>query len=217
MRSLNFFFDLTVFCLLFSVSLFSETIDRIVAVVNEQVITLTDLRIVETFGLYDKEVKERAENPRLLIMERLIGQKLVIHSVREEVYFEKEELDSFLRGIIERMGFEQVERNLEEFGLNWDDLRTYIKEKIIYEKIISRKISQRIIVSLEEIEDYYRQTYVPSQKEKGLEPKPMMELLNEIESAVRQEKIKTQIEDWIKNLKKKADIQIKEDSLRQYS
>lgn len=217
MRSLNFFFDLTVFCLLFSVSLFSETIDRIVAVVNEQVITLTDLRIVETFGLYDKEVKERAENPRLLIMERLIGQKLVIHSVREEVYFEKEELDSFLRGIIERMGFEQVERNLEEFGLNWDDLRTYIKEKIIYEKIISRKISQRIIVSLEEIEDYYRQSYVPSQKEKGLEPKPMMELLNEIESAVRQEKIKTQIEDWIKNLKKKADIQIKEDSLRQYS
>ncbi len=217
MRSLNFFFDLTVFCLLFSVSLFSETIDRIVAVVNEQVITLTDLRIVETFGLYDKEVKERAENPRLLIMERLIGQKLVIHSVREEVYFEKEELDSFLRGIIERMGFEQVERNLEEFGLNWDDLRTYIKEKIIYEKIISRKISQRIIVSLEEIEDYYRQSYVPSQKEKGLEPKPMMELLNEIESAIRQEKIKTQIEDWIKNLKKKADIQIKEDSLRQYS
>lgn len=217
MRSLNFFFDLTVFCLLFSISLFSETIDRIVAVVNEQVITLTDLRIVETFGLYDKEVKERAENPRLLIMERLIGQKLVIHSVREEVYFEKEELDSFLRGIIERMGFEQVERNLEEFGLNWDDLRTYIKEKIIYEKIISRKISQRIIVSLEEIEDYYRQSYVPSQKEKGLEPKPMMELLNEIESAIRQEKIKTQIEDWIKNLKKKADIQIKEDSLRQYS
>jgi len=188
-----------------------------VAVVNEQVITLTDLRIVETFGLYDKEVKEKAENPRLLIMERLIGQKLVIHSVREEVYFEKEELDSYLRGIIERMGFEQVERNLEEFGLNWDDLRTYIKEKIIYEKIISRKISQRIIVSLEEIEDYYRQSYVPSQKEKGLEPKPMMELLNEIESAIRQEKIKTQIEDWIKNLKKKADIQIKEDSLRQYS
>lgn len=209
MRLLNTFFILVVFCLLLTAYCFSEVIDRIVAVVNEQVITLTDLRIAETFGLYDQEFKERTENSRLLILEKLIGQKLVIQLASEEISVEEEELDSFQGRIIEKMGFEQVRKKLEEFGLDWDDLRGYLREKIIYQKITYQKFGQENIVSLKEIEDYYRKNYVPSQREKGLEPQPLMELLDEIESLIREEKIKTRVEDWIKNLKKKADIQIK--------
>jgi parvulin-like peptidyl-prolyl isomerase len=178
-----------------------------VAIVNEQVITLTDLRIAEEFGLHDEELKERSGNLRPLILERLIDQKLVIALAGEEVLVEKEELDSFQAGIIERLGNELVRRKLEEFDLDWDDLRGYIREKIDYQKIISRKFGQRIIVSLKEIENYYKQSYVSSQRENGLEPQPMMEILDEIESLIIQEKVKTQINDWIKNLRKKADIQ----------
>jgi hypothetical protein len=57
------------------------------------------------------------------------------------------------------------------------------------------------------MEEYYTQSYVPSQREKGLEPRPMLELLAGIESLIIQEKIKTQTNDWIKNLRQKADIQ----------
>ena len=194
------FFLLTVYC-------FSETVDRIVAVVNEQVITLTDLRIAEAFGLYEEDFKEKSGDLHPLILERLIDQKLVIALAGEEIFVENEELDSFQARIIEKLGNDQALRKLEEFGLDWEDLRGYIFEKIIYQKIISRKFGQRNIVSLKEIEDYYQQSYVPSQREKGLEPQPMVELLDEIESRIVQEKIKTQIKDWIKNLRKKADIQ----------
>jgi len=213
MRRLNvfprtFFFQLVnVIFFIFSVYCFSETIDRIVAVVNEQVITLTDLRIAEAFGLYDEELKERSGNLRPLILERLIDQKLVIDLAGEEVLVEKKELDSFQARIIERLGNDRVRRKLDEFDLDWDDLRGYIREKINYQKIIYRKFSQRVIVSLKEIEDYYQQSYVPSQREKGLESRPMMEILDEIESLIIQEKVKTKINDWIKNLRKKADIQ----------
>ena len=48
---------------------------------------------------------------------------------------------------------------------------------------------------------------VSSQIEKGLESRPMMEILDEIESLIIQGKVKTQINEWIKNLRKKADIQ----------
>ena len=203
-----FFFQLIkVIFLLFTVYCFSQTVDRIVAVVNKQVITLTDLRIAEAFGLYDEEFKEKPGDLHPLILERLIDQKLVIALAGEEIFVENEELDSFQAGIIEKIGNDQVRRRLEEFGLDWEDVRGYIFEKIIYKKIISRKFGQRNIVSLKEIEDYYQQSYVPSQREKGLEPQPMVELLDEIESRIIQEKIKTQINDWIKNLRKKADIQ----------
>lgn len=198
---------IAVSCLLLTVYCLSEIVDRIVAVVNEQVITLTDLRIADTFGLYDEEFKERAENPRLMILEKLIDQKLVIQLSGEEISVKKEELDSLQRRIVEKIGFEEVKKKLEEFGLDWDDLRGYIREKILYQKIISRKFGQRNIVSLKEIEDYYKKNYVPSQREQGVEPQPMTELLDEIESFIIKEKIKNQIKDWIKNLRKKADIQ----------
>jgi len=203
-----FFFQLIkVIFFLFTAYCFSETVDRIVAVVNEQVITLTDLRIVESFGLYDEEFKEKSGDLHPMILERLIDQKLVIALAGEETFVENEELDSFQGKIIEKLGNDQARRKLDEFGLDWQDLRDYILEKIIYQKIISRKFGQRNIISLKEIEDYYQKSYVPSQREKGLEPKPMMELLDEIESRIIQEKIKTQISDWLKNLRKKADIQ----------
>ena len=203
-----FFFQLIkVIFFLFTAYCFSETVDRIVAVVNEQVITLTDLRIVESFGLYDEEFKEKSGDLHPMILERLIDQKLVIALASEETFVENEELDSFQGKIIEKLGNDQARRKLDEFGLDWQDLRDYILEKIIYQKIISRKFGQRNIISLKEIEDYYQKSYVPSQREKGLEPKPMMELLDEIESRIIQEKIKTQISDWLKNLRKKADIQ----------
>jgi parvulin-like peptidyl-prolyl isomerase len=203
-----FFFQLIeVILLLFTVYCFSETVDRIVAVVNEQVITLTDLRIAEAFGLYDEDLKEKSGDLHPLILERLIDQKLVIALAGEETFVENEELDSFQGRIIEKLGNDQARRRLEEFGLDWQDLRGYILEKIFYQKIISRKFGQRNIVSLKEIEDYYQKSYAPSQREKGLEPQPMVELLDEIESRIIQEKIKTQINDWLKNLRKKADIQ----------
>jgi len=203
-----FFFQLIKFIfLLFTVYCFSETVDRIAAIVNEQVITLTDLRIAEAFGLYDEEFKEKSGDHQSFILDQLIYQKLVIPLAGEEVFVENEELDSFQARIVEKLGNDQARRRLEEFGLDWEDLRGLILEKIVYQKIISRKFGQRNIVSLKEIEDYYQQTYVPSQREKGLEPQPMVELLDEIESRIVQEKIKTQIKDWIDNLRKKADIQ----------
>ncbi|NIM57548.1 MAG: hypothetical protein GTO16_01200 [Candidatus Aminicenantes bacterium] len=198
---------IVVILLLFAVYCYSETVDRIVAVVNEHVITLTDLRIVEAFGLYGEEFKEKSEGLHQLILERLIDQKLVISLAGEETFIENEELDSFQGRIIEKLGNDQARRRLEEFGLDWQDLRAYMQEKIIYQKTISRKFGQRNIVSLKEIEDYYQKSYVPSQREKGLEPQPMVELLDEIESGIIQEKIKTQIDGWLKNLRKKADIQ----------
>jgi len=185
----------------------AETVDRIVAVVNEKVITLTDLRIAETFGLYDEEIDSGAENIRQLLLEMMVDQKLVVLLAGGEAV-EKEEMDSFQDKIIEKMGSEELEKKLEEFGLDRDDLREYIRDKIIYQKIIKRRFGQGVIVSLEEIEDFYKRRYVPSQEKRKVEPKPMMEILKEIESTIKQEKAKSNVEDWIKNLKTQADILI---------
>jgi len=189
---------------------FPEIIDRIVAVVNDKVITLTDLRIVKEFGLYDKEVGESDQNLDRLILEKMIDQKLVVQIAGEQVSAGKEELDSFLKKLAEEMGSEKLHRRLEEFGMDWDALKGYVEERVEYQKIILQRFGQRNIVSLKDMEDYYQRVYVPSQQKKGLEPRPMMDILAEIESSIKQDKIKAQVEAWIKSLRKRADIQLHE-------
>lgn len=206
----------TLYFLFFTLFIFPETIDRIIAVVNDQVITLTDIRIVKAFGFYEKEIKGHQAGMPSFILERLIDQKLVIQLSSEEVKIDKEEVEAYLKKMSEKIGDERVQKTLAELGFDLDGLREYIHEKILFQKLISRKFGQSVVVTLDEIENYYKGTYVSFQREKGLEPQPMIELLHEIESTIREDKIKKHIEDWINKLKSQADIQIKIENLNEY-
>jgi hypothetical protein len=187
---------------------YPEIIDRIVAVVDDKVITLTDLKIVQQFGLYDKEAGESDQNLDRIILEKMIDQKLVVQTAGEQVSVGKEELDSFLMKLAEEMGSEELHKKLEEFGMDWEALKRYVEERVKYQKIILQRFGQRNIVSLKDMEDYYQRVYVPSQQKKGLEPRAMMDILAGIESSIKQDKIKAQVEAWIKSLRKRADIQV---------
>ncbi len=217
MKRVTIIFFLGVFIGVSCVYSHSEIIDRTVAVVNEEVITLTDVRIAEAFGLYSGEIDEAEGDSRLLILERLIDQKVVIQLSREDVLTKSEELDSLLMQITQRLGAGEMERRLAQFGLTREDLRDCLREKVRYQAILSQVFSRVNPVSLKEIEEYYQEIYIPAQKEKKVEPQPMMEILDEIEMSVKQEKTKAQIEGWIKNLKEKSDIQIKKDGLKSLS
>ncbi len=208
-RVISNFFLLTALCLLITVSGLPEIIDRIIAVVNDQVITLSDIRIAETFGLYENINAESEENLHQQILEKLIDQKLIIQLTGERVSVEEEELEAELERITEKIGSYEVQKRLVQFGLDRNVLKEYLHEKLLYRKILSRRFSQSVIVSLKEIESYYIQNYVPSHRAKGFEPKPMVELLDKIESAIKQKKIENKVLEWIKNLRQEADIQIK--------
>lgn len=215
-RRIVCFLLFALYCLRFTIFSFPETIDRIVAVVNDQVITLTDIRITKAFGLYEEEMKGQPARMPSFILERVIDQKLVIQLSSEEIGIDREEVEAYLKKMRELMGDERIQKTLAEYGFDLDDLREYIHEKILFQKLILRKFGQSVVVRLDEIEDYYNEIYILSQREKGLEPQPMIELLQEIESSIRGNKIKKQVEDWINNLKNQADIQIKIENLDEY-
>ena len=201
-------FLLGVSCLAVTLFCSQETIDYIVAVVNDKIITLTELRVAEAFGLYEEEIKEKAGNLRHLILEKLIDHELVIQLASESISVHEEELDSFFKEVEERVGSVMLQKVLAEFGMNQDDLKEHLRKKLLYQKTMSQKFSQSTTVNLKEIEEYYGQTYVPSQKEKGVQPKPMVDVLSEIELSIKQERIKKQVEDWLENLRKQAEIQV---------
>jgi len=186
---------------------FSETLDRIVAVINDEVITLIDIKIVKAFGLFE-DMTDGTGVTASQILERMIDQKLVIQLSPKNIAVDEDELDEYQEMLTSRLGKDLATKALDEFGLVWADLRAYIREKILHQKIIYQRFGQTVVVSLEEIEDFYQRRYIPSQTEKGREPQPMMEVLREIESTIRKSKIERQIQRWLMNLKKQADIQV---------
>lgn len=211
-----YFLGVFAFCFLQLTShCFAEAVDCIVAVVNNRVITLVDLKFVDSFGLYDDEINGLVGDRLASILEKVIDQKVVLDLAREETAVSKEALDQALSGVIQKLGEEDSQKRLGQFGADQEALRTYLEERLLCQKVISQRFSQGAVVSLREIETYYQETYVPEQKKLGAEPEPMIQILDRIESQIKKEKTGQQIKTWIKNLRAQAEIRIKEDCLKQ--
>jgi len=177
-----------------------ETVDRILALVNGQVITLTDVRVVKTFGLYDDTIKQ--------VLQKLIDQKLVIQVTRDDASVNQEEMNDFFDNISEDMGNDKFREELDKFGMERNDLGPYAYERILFNRILSSRFDRAVLVTLDEIQGYYETRYVPDQHAQGLEPKSMLDIFDDIEVILRKEKSEEQVEEWLQNLREKADIQI---------
>jgi peptidyl-prolyl cis-trans isomerase SurA len=196
-------------CILFHGLGWGEIVDRIVAVVNDEVITLTDVNIIFKFDLFENLEGSQEEEIRGKILDQLINQKLVVQLASERLMVTEEELEVSLSDVVQRTDPDLAGTALLQFGLDWDDLKSYLREKLLFQKVISQRFNRGIIVSIDEIERYYEQVYVPSQRGKNLSPQPMIEVLGQIEGDLQREKVEDQVQEWIDNLKRQANIQIK--------
>ena len=186
-----------------------EVVDRVVAVVNDEVITQTDVNIIQRFGLFEDLEESPDTDMQTQILTRLINQKLVIQLASERIMVAEEELEASLSNVVQRTEPDLAGTALLQFGLDWDDLKSYLREKLLFQKIISQRFSRGVIVSIDEIERYYEQVYVPSQRKENVSPQPMIEVLDQIERELQREKVEDQVQEWIDNLKREANIQIK--------
>jgi hypothetical protein len=194
---------------------FCQVVDCIVAEVNTQIITLTDIRILQAFAIGAGGVGDHSPTSLRQILEGAIDQKATIGLLRENVTVTDEEIEGQLKDVLARMTPEDKQRKLHEFGLEEKDLRPYLEEKLLFQKIIVIRFSQSINVGLKEIETYYNKVYLPSEKAQGREPKPMIQVLDELEASLKKEKIADQIDSWITSLRDQAEVTINEGCLGQ--
>lgn len=191
----------------FSIDRQEKIVDRIAAVVNESVITLSDVRIAASFDLFADEFASEERDP-LRILDGLINQKLVIGLTQNSLPVTPESIEVEYKILLDRLGKDVLQSKLDSFSLQKEDLQVYLSEKILYQKIIENRFGLAVRVSLREIEEYYEKKFSVMQRAKNIEPPPMMDVLEDIESAIKRDKIKILVEDWLKNLRREADIQI---------
>src|SRR5512143_3237662 len=94
----------------------STTVDCVVAVVGPRVISLTDVRLAEAFGVFDTAGEAEPGRRRRLILEKLIDQKVVVNMARESVPVGADKVEKAWTDLIGRLGREKARALLESFG-----------------------------------------------------------------------------------------------------
>ncbi|MBI1847221.1 MAG: SurA N-terminal domain-containing protein, partial [Candidatus Rokubacteria bacterium] len=133
--------------------------DRIIAVVNNDAITLTELQ--EAVAFYRQEHRQAEASDEELMKQflpRVIEGRLQLQEAeREKVIAEDAEVDDEINDRMKKFGAqsrEQFEAMLRSQGLSIDLIRRKMRDQIRVEKVKRRKVAIRVTVTDPEIDQY---------------------------------------------------------------
>jgi peptidyl-prolyl cis-trans isomerase SurA len=163
-----FRFKLTIFILyLLMLSVASDAavlLDRVVAVVNKEVITWSELYKMMENEAAD-QVRALKEEERLKIfkdseaafLEKLIDIKLQIHEARRlGLDVTTEEVTEAVENIKKKYSLTDnaLEESLKKEGLSFEEYKKRLSEQIVISKVVSQQIRNKVVVSEEEVKKY---------------------------------------------------------------
>jgi len=148
------------FCCVLSPPAFGQRIDKIVAIVNSDVVTEQDLDVfmkVAEVSLEDADVD--AEAARQLLIERLVEDHLILQEAKvQQLKVDEEAIDERIRNLKFRAGsgvaFDQA---LRSQGLSLAELRAKLREQYLVYAVIQREVREKVMVTPREVTDYYQE------------------------------------------------------------
>jgi hypothetical protein len=185
-------------------------IDKIAAIVNEEIITLTDIDKAIQFYPTFRKPQETEEEFYLRVLEDLINYKVVYLEYKNQFTLEDEDYNDVQTAVIEKFGsLDKLMILLKGFDMEWTDFKEFIKEKVVYEKVLQQQLQVNITVDFKEIEAFYHKQYLPLQKQLELEPLSLIEMAPQIENHLRKEYTREKLADWLKEIRSAYKIENK--------
>lgn len=145
----------------------AEVVDRIVAVVNDDIILLSELdesfkpyadRIM-TSGYSLEEERRTLFNLREEILNQLIDQKLTDQQIKQSnITVSDDEIDKAIERLKEANLFtdEELREMLKAEGLTMEEYQKRIKDQILRAKLVNFEIKSKIVITKEDIASYYK-------------------------------------------------------------
>ena len=144
----------------------TEVVDRIVAVVNSDIITLYDLN--RAFKPYEENIKALGYPPdkeratlfqvRGDILNQLIESQLADQKIkRDQISVSQNEIDMTIERMKEARSItdEQMREGLAAQGLTMEEYRKEIEAQILRTKLVNREVKSKIVITKEDIKAYY--------------------------------------------------------------
>ena len=185
-------------------------VDKVAATVNGEVVTLHDIeRAIALFPVRQRD-KESEESFYLRVLDDLVTYKVIALEYSNEFNLGEEDYAAVQTQILQRSGsLEKLMSTLGSFAMSWSELTEFIREKVLYEKVLREKFPMALALPFSEIEDYYNREYFPSQLQLGLEPRSLAEMTPQIETYLRTLHRETRQSAWLADIRSAYTIEIK--------
>ena len=145
--------------------LYAEVVDRIVAVVNDEIIILSDLN--GAFEPYRKRIEEAYRGPdkeqilsdsRKAFLNRLIDTSLIVQEAKKNgISVKDEEVMAAIKDILSQRNttLEDFSKGLAAEGMTLATYKKDISEQMIRMRLVRREIKSKVMVTDEEIGEAY--------------------------------------------------------------
>lgn len=160
-------FLLSVSLLLTPVKSDAELIDRVVAIINNDVITLSELQ-KEGEIIFDRITKTVPEDQRAQALEaardkilnQLIDQRLIDQkATAKRISVSEAEIDATVERVLQRTGltYEGLLAKIDQSGITESTYRTNLKTQIQQNKLIGADVHAKIVITEQMIRDHFDQ------------------------------------------------------------
>ena len=189
----------------------AEIINRIAAVVEGQVLTTSAIERIASANLIPIREGETAEAYRRRVLEEAI--EFILQRRDAERFGLKDVRPEDVDARIERRmpvgeSREQMLARLAEVGMNEEELRSIIQQRLQIEAYIEERFAPLIFVSLEEIEVYYQGTWSQQKRDEGEPVPPLAAVREQLRELLRAERLAAEVRRWTDQLRLRANVDI---------
>jgi hypothetical protein len=183
-----------------------ETVDRIVARVENDIILLSDIRALSRYQQFI-DGKSETDGP---ILDRLIDQ-WIVRTEADVSHFphpSDAEIDRGLERV--RKSFtsaEEYEARKKQSGLSDAEIREMVAAQLYLSNYLDSRFRPGVQIDPKTIDDFYQKSVVPRAKARGQEPPPLDEARDFIQEALVQRGINDQADQWLIESKARLHIE----------
>jgi len=165
-KKINVYIAVFIMIFMFFKISYAEVIDRIVAIINEDIITFVELDKalkpyfieLEKTGYSSEKKNQIIEKLQKEMLEKMIEFKLIEQEAeRLNIKVSDKELQDTIERILERDGVtkEELEVSLLKDKKTFEEYENELRSQILQPKLINRVIKANVVITNKEIKEYY--------------------------------------------------------------
>ena len=168
--------SLALMILLYQGSGFAQLVDRIVAIVNDEVITLSEFEnegkeYLKRLNQKPEEINsEQLNQAKEQILTKLINQRLITQdATKANIEISDKELERTFTEHLQKMYLSREEflGQLQKSGLSENKYKDELRSKLLRDKLVLYEVRSKIVITEEMLTDYYNTGYTDEIAESG--------------------------------------------------
>ncbi len=194
-------------------------LDRIVAVVNDDIVLESDVEEEQRFAAFQPLTEPSGSFTRARAVERLINRDLILQQlkIQPQAPVTDKEVDDQLMQLRKEMPACKVQHcetdagwqsYVTQHGFTVQELRERWKERIEVLRFIEQRFRMGIRIAPDEIKSYYDKTLLPQYAKQNVKPPKLEAISDRIQEVLLQQQVSSLLGDWLKSLRAQGTVRI---------